>query len=92
MAVAYDKAFYIGQITAINSHEEMHITFLAHTKDEGLIKWPRQKDCATVHKKYVFSSTPKMQAVGKQFFVHNFPNIKYLYEKYQKTYMKENNQ
>ena len=68
MAVAYDKAFYIGQVTAIISQEEMDLDFIAHTEDEGLLKWPWQKDCATVHKKYVFSSTPKMQAVGKQFF------------------------
>lgn len=89
--MAYDKAFYIGQVTAIISHEEMDLDFLAHTKDEGLLKWPRQKDCATVHKKYIFSSTPKMQAVGKQFVLHNFANIKQLYENYKKTYMKESN-
>ena len=85
MAVAYDKAFYIGQVTAIISHEEMDLNFLAHTKDEGLLKWPRQKDCATVHKKYILSSTPKMQAVGKQFVLHNFANIKQLYENYKKN-------
>jgi len=76
--VAYDKAFYVGKVTAIISHEEIDLDFLAHTKDEGLLKWPRQKDCATVYKKYVFTSTLKMQAVGKQFVLHNFANIKQL--------------
>ena len=31
MAVAYDEAYYVGQVTAIMSEEEMEINFLAQS-------------------------------------------------------------
>jgi len=86
VAVAYDEAYYVGQVTAIMSEEEMEINFLAQSHD-GVFKWPRKKDCAKIDKKYIFSCNLQLETVGEQFTLKNLDKIEELYENYKKRFM-----
>ena len=54
VAVAYDKEFYVGEITD-KSNDGINVNFLAEKKD-GYYKWPRPKDTALVNPEYIFCS------------------------------------
>ena len=74
--------YYVGQVTAIMSEEEIQINFLAQTHD-GVFKWPRKKDCA----KNIFSCNLPLETVGKQFILKNLDQIEELYEDNKEMFM-----
>lgn len=86
VAVAYDKAYYVGKVLSIDSEEEVHIDFLTKRKD-GSYRWPRTKDTLSISRVYVFCSRPRVQKVGKDFVLHNVKSIEDQYESYKKRYM-----
>jgi len=70
VAVAYDEGFYIGNITALKSEEEITVDFIRKTKD-GKYKWPKRKDTDMVSGEYIFFSSPRLQKVGTDAYVLN---------------------
>ena len=90
VAVAYDKAYYVGRIVSIQNEEEVKVDFVAKRRD-GSYRWPNIKDTSIISKVYIFCSSPRMQQVGNDFVIHNVDHLDQLYKSYQKNYMTSNN-
>lgn len=90
VAVAYDKAYYVGRIVSIQNEEEVKVNFVTKRRD-GSYRWPHIKDTSIINKVYIFCSSPRMQKVGNDFVIHNVDYLDQLYKSYQKTYMTSKN-
>ena len=53
VAVAYDKAYYVGKVASIQNEEEVKVHFIKKKRD-GSYRWPNMKDTSIIDKLYIF--------------------------------------
>ena len=85
VAVAYNKRFYVGQITAFMKGD-ISINFLARKKP-GEYRWPKSQDVSTFHPTWCFFSQARVQRGGTINVVSNEDQIINLFESYRKKYL-----
>lgn len=85
MAAAYNKNFFVAQVTAFEEGD-VCLNFLAR-KRAGEYRWPKSQDIGTFNPHFVFFSRARVEKVGTTYVVLNEDQIGKAFETYRKKHL-----